>query len=53
MDTLVESLVAGLTSTVTSMMSAVGDIVPIALPVMGGIAVVGIGIGIFKKIAHK
>lgn len=53
MEALTTALTGGLTSLASDMMGAIGSIVPIALPIMGGIAVVGIGIGIFKKIAHK
>lgn len=50
MDTLVTSLVSGFTSTASSMLSAVGQIVPVMLPVVGGIAVVTIGVKIFRKL---
>lgn len=51
MDALVTSLTSGLTTTATSMLSALGTIVPAALPVMGGIAVVMLGIKVFKRIS--
>ena len=53
MEALTTSLVSGLTTTATDMLGAVGSIVPVALPVMGGIAVVGIGIKLFKKVTGK
>jgi hypothetical protein len=34
------------------MLSAIGTIVPAALPVMGGVAVVLVGIRVFKKISN-
>lgn len=52
METLIESLTAGFSTTATSMLSAVGGIVPVMLPVVGGIAVVGLGVKIFKKLGH-
>lgn len=49
------SVVTALTSAVTTAasdaMSAIGSILPVALPVMGAIVVVGIGIKVFKKSA--
>lgn len=53
MEALTTALVTGLSDTADGMLGAIGSIVPIALPVMGGIAVVGIGITIFKKVSHK
>lgn len=51
MEALVTSLTTGFTSVATQMMSAIGSIVPVALPVLGGVMVVGIGIKIFRKLA--
>ena len=34
-------------------MSAVGSVVPVALPIMGAIVVVGIGIKVFKKVTGR
>jgi hypothetical protein len=33
-------------------MGAIGSIVPVALPIMGAVVVVGIGIKVFKKFTH-
>ncbi len=52
MDTLVTSLTSGFTSAATSMLSAIGGIVPVMLPVVAGIAVVGVGVALFKKLSH-
>lgn len=43
------ALVTGLTSVATQMTGALGDILPIALPVMGAILVVRYGIKVFKS----
>ena len=51
METLVTSLTSGFTSIVSDMMGAIGSIVPVALPVVGAIAVVGIGIRLFRSMA--
>lgn len=53
METLVQSLTSGFSSTATSMLSAIGGIVPVMLPVVGGIAVVGLGVKIFKSLSGK
>lgn len=52
MESLIESLTSGFSTTATSMLSAVGGIVPVMLPVVGGIAVVTLGVKIFKKLGH-
>lgn len=49
MEGLVTSLTTGFTSTATQMLSAVGSIVPVMLPVVGGLAVVSLGIKVFRK----
>lgn len=47
------ALKEGITSVAGDALSAIGSIVPVALPIMGAMAVVGIGIRIFKKVAGK
>lgn len=37
----------------TSLTGMVGDVLPIALPIIGGVMVVGVGIKIFKKVTAK
>lgn len=49
MTDLVTSLVTGFTTTANSMLSAIGQIVPVMLPVVGGLAVVTLGIKVFRK----
>lgn len=51
MESISSALVTGITSIASGAMSAMASVIPVALPVMGGIAVVGIGIKIFKKVA--
>lgn len=50
-ETLTTSLTTGLSSIATDMLKALGAILPVVLPVAGGIAVVMIGFKFFKKIA--
>lgn len=53
MEVLTTSLTTGFTDMASGMLSAIGSIVPVAMPVMGGTAVVGMGIKIFKKVTGK
>lgn len=49
-------ITSGLTSGITDIGSAVltslGAVVPVAMPILGGVMVVTIGIKFFKKISH-
>ena len=47
------SLTTSFTSVGSSMTSLVGKILPIALPIMGALLLVGFGIKAFKKVANK
>lgn len=47
------ALTTSFTSIGSSMISVVGKILPIALPIMGTLLLVGFGIKAFKKIANK
>lgn len=51
--TVISGLKGGITSIATDVMSAVGQILPIALPIMGAIVVVNIGMKVFKKVSSK
>lgn len=52
-ETVVESLKTGVGNIASDAMGAIAGIVPVALPVMGAIVVVGIGLRIFKKVSSK
>lgn len=52
MESMVTALTAGIATIADSMLSAVGAIVPKALPIAGGIAVVTIGLRVFKGMAR-
>lgn len=51
MEAVTKSLVDGITTFAGDAMGAIGSIVPVALPIMGAIVVVGIGIKVFRKFA--
>ena len=47
------ALTTSFTSIGSSMTSIVGEILPVALPIMGALLLVGFGIKAFKKVANK
>lgn len=47
------ALTTSFTSIGNSMTSVVGKILPVALPIMGALLLVGFGIKAFKKVANK
>lgn len=51
MEGIVTSLTTAIGSFATSAMGAIAAIVPVVLPIMGAIVVVGIGIKVFRKFA--
>lgn len=51
--TVTEALKSGVGDIASDAMGAIAGVVPVALPVMGAIVVVGIGIRIFKRVASK
>lgn len=53
MESLISSLSTGFSSVVTDTLSAIGTIAPIALPILGAIIVIAVGIKVFKQVAHK
>lgn len=50
---MVEALTTAFTSVAADCISAITAVLPIALPVMGAMVVVGIGIKIFKRVTGK
>lgn len=50
---VVTALTNALTATAGECTDAIGAVLPVALPVMGAIVVVGIGIKIFKKVTGR
>lgn len=53
MEAVTSALTAGISTIASDAMSAIGAVIPVALPIMGAITVVGIGIKIFKKVSTK
>ena len=53
MDAVVTALTTSFTSVATSITGVIGDVLPIALPVVGAMIVVRKGISIFKGIVNK
>lgn len=53
METVSTALVAGLTDAAVGMANVIGDLLPIALGVMGAVLVVSFGIKVFKKVTGR
>lgn len=53
MESVVTSLTASFTEIGTSLTGIIGSVLPIALPVIGAMVIVTIGIKIFKKITSR
>ncbi len=53
MQAITTALIGSFTEVASSLTGLIGDVLPIALPVVGGVLVVGIGIKIFKKVVSK
>ncbi len=51
--TVVDALSKALSTTAGQCQDAIAAVLPVALPVMGAIVVVGIGIKIFKKVTGR
>ena len=51
--TVVSALTSALTTTASECKDAIAAVLPVALPVMGAIVVVGIGLKIFKKVTGR
>lgn len=53
MEAISTALVSGLTTAANGMTDVIAKVLPVALPVMGAIVVIGIGIKIFKKVTGR
>lgn len=51
--TITTALTEGIKAIASDAMSAIASVIPVALPIMGAIVVVGIGIKVFKKVTGK
>lgn len=53
MEGLITALTTGFGTVVGDVLSAIGTIAPVALPIMGAIIVITIAIKVFKKVSNK
>ncbi|WP_411335162.1 major coat protein [Ruminococcus gauvreauii] len=53
MESIVTSLTSSFTEVGSSITGVIGSVLPIALPIIGGILVVTVGIKVFKKVTGK
>lgn len=53
MEAVTSALTTAFNSVATSLTGIIGDVLPIALPVVGAGLVVGIGIKLFKRVVSK
>lgn len=53
MDGIGTALVTGITSIASNVGTAIGDIIPVALPIVGIGIIVAVGLKVFKKVANK
>lgn len=51
METLITSLTTSIGSMATDAMSAIGSILPVVLPIVGGLVVITVGVKLFKRFA--
>lgn len=52
-DTVSSSMVSAVTSMANAGLAAIGDIVPVAAPVLGAMVIIGIGIRAFKRFTGR
>lgn len=53
METVTSALTTSFTSVATGVTGIIADVLPIALPVVGAMIVVGVGIKVFKRVINK
>ena len=53
MEGITTSLVTGITSIATEAGNAIASIVPVALPIVGMVLIVTIGLKVFKRVTNK
>lgn len=52
-NTVTSALKTGITNIATDASTAIGDVIPVALPIMGAMVIVSVGIKVFKKVTGK
>lgn len=53
METVTGAVVSGLSTVATDALGLIGSVVPVALPVVGAVIAVTIGIKAFKRVINK
>lgn len=53
MEAVTTALVTGITSIANEGLSAIGAVVPVALPIFGAVVVIGIGLKVLKKVTGR
>lgn len=51
--TVTDSLTTALSGIASDLMTMIGKIAPVAIPVIGAVMVITVGIGVFKKVTSK
>lgn len=51
--TIASALSTSFTAMATDIMDTIGTVLPIILPILGAIAVIGVGIKVFKKVTGR
>lgn len=50
--TVVSAMTSSFQSTANEMLSAIGNILPIVLPIVGAVAVIFLGVRLFRRLTH-
>lgn len=53
MDTLITALVSGFTTMATDALNGIGQVVPVVLPILGAVIVIGIVIRVVRRITGR
>lgn len=53
LSTVTTALTSGVSTIATDAMGAIGAIIPVALPIMGAMVIVGIGLKVFNKVTGR
>lgn len=53
LSTVTTALTSGVSAIATDAMGAIGSVIPVALPIMGAMVIVGIGLKVFNKVTGR